>query len=854
VVRVGLGRFGARTRWVAGSAAAAVALAGIAVLGDDGYDSTHPELTSGRAWLASPTQGLVTLVDGASEDVIASVRPGARAGADADFTVVQSNSNAYVVDPAAGTVSRVDGATYAVSPPVRFGTGGSLSVLAGGPGLFVVDGVRRAASVTDPKTLRVRRKLTLAAQPQPGQSVVDSDGRLWVVDASGLSTFDTDGKKVWPDLGGAGVRLVLVQGRPVLVDPARSRLGRLRPDGGVISWACLDLTGGDEFQLLGSSSGPYVYAAVRGTGTLLVASLTGRDCGTGLDVGKPGDTFGALAEAGGYVFVPDRSTGHAIVVDTADRRLVADLRVLDPGRKLELVAKDGVVFYNDLGGDRAGVLRLVGERWVTGKSLRKFRAGELGEQAVLAANDPHRKPKLPDPPPPSRPDRPAPIDPGGPSPPGPTPPAGNPVDPSSAPPPNGGGSGPAGPGPAGTGTPGGPTPPTADQPTTPADPPGTPPPTTPSPDPTTPSVPPVVRSITANPDPIVREVPVTFSAVVDNNTGATWAWTVTGPGGAPLASGGGTGGTFGTTFPAGSPAQVTVHLTVTTASGQSSLDQGFTTTSQHVPSIGGIAADPPTPSVGQQVAFTATEQVAGTAGSWDWTVTALDGGSGGQAATRQPAQAPFRYTFPRVAAYRVTLTVTYDGASDTKSIDISAADRCTITDLTGSPVGMQTTNQATVQARVSGCFTAGSDQPALTHMEPFLHLVVPFALDPDGNGGGTVALTIATGPADPPTATTPNAVRLELPNGAAVAWSVQTLDPTPTVPDEVGSVLGPAVTELRGLGFEARPVELGQQHDCRNSTEVESQDPVGGTSAPRGTVVTLNYIAFVTTSPPTPCQ
>jgi hypothetical protein len=366
-------------------------------------------------------------------------------------------------------------------------------------------------------------------------------------------------------------------------------------------------------------------------------------------------------------------------------------------------------------------------------------------------------------------------------------------------------------------------------------------------------VPPVVRSITANPDPIVREVPVTFSAVVDNNTGGTWAWTVTAPGGAPLASGS-TGSTFGTTFPAGSPGQITVHLTVTTASGQSSLDQGFTTTSQHVPSIGGIAADPPSPAVEQQVAFTATEQVAGTAGTWDWTVTALDGGSGGQAATRQRAQAPFRYAFPRVAAYRVTLTVTYDGASDTKSIDISAADRCAIADITGSPVSLQTVSQATVQARVSGCFTAGSAEPTLAHIEPFLHLVVPFALTPDGNGGGTVSVTIGTGPADPPTGTTPNALRLELPNGAAVAWSVQTLGPRTTVPNEVEKDLGPAVTELHGLGFETRANPDGHRNDCRNASVVESQDPPGGTDAPRGSVVTLTYIQLETTSPPTPCS
>jgi PASTA domain len=865
VDRVGLHRSGMRVRWVAGVAAAAVVVAGMALLGDDGYVASHPELTSGRAWLASPTQGLVTLVDGASEDVVASVRPGASGGAAADFSVVQAGSNAYVLDAATGSVSRVDGGTYAVSAPIQFGTGKALSLLAGGPGLFVVDGARRTASVTDPKTLRVRRKLTLAAQPRPGQSVVDSTGRLWVVDSSGVSTFDTDGKKVWPDLGGAGSRLVLVQGQPVLIDPARSRLGRLRPDGGVVSWACLDLTGGDDFQLLGSSSDPYVYAAVRGTGTLLVAAVTGGDCGIGLDVGKPGDTFGALAEAGGYVFVPDRSTGHAIVLDTAARQVVADLPVLDPGRKLELIAKDGVVFYNDLGGDRAGVLRLVGERWVAGKSLRKFRAGELGEQAVLAVNDPRRTPRLPDAAPLTGRDKPTPNQP---SPPAvPTPPAGNqpdpahPDDPATAPPP--GGLGPAGPDPGSTaagpdngdpGAPGGPTDPGLPTGPGPTDPPPTDPATSspPSTDPSPPAVPPTVRSIRVDPDPIVRELPATFSAVVDNNTGASWAWSVTAADGTPITTAS-TAGTFGTTFPTGSPDRVVVHLTVTTPSGSSSLDQAFTTTSQHVPSIGSIAADPPNPAAGQQVTFTATEPVAGAAGGWDWTVTALDGGTGGQGPTRQAAQTPFRYTLPRPAAYRVTLTVTYDGASDTKFIDISATDRCTITAITGSPVGLRTADQATVQAQVSGCFTAGSGNPTVTRLADFLHLVGALSVAPDGNGGGTASVTIGTGPGEPPSAITMNALRLELPNGAGVDWSVQTLDPTPTVPDLIGSDLGAAVTQLRGLGYDANPMKSGQRDDCRSGGEVAAQSPAPGTSAPRGTVVTLHYIELVQTRPPTPC-
>jgi PASTA domain len=202
----------------------------------------------------------------------------------------------------------------------------------------------------------------------------------------------------------------------------------------------------------------------------------------------------------------------------------------------------------------------------------------------------------------------------------------------------------------------------------------------------------------------------------------------------------------------------------------------------------------------------------------------------------------------------VTLTVTYDGASDTKSIDISAADRCTIADITGSPVGLQTASQATVRARVSGCFTAGSGEPAVTRLAEFLHVVVPLSVTPDGNGGGTASITIGTGPADPPSGTTANALRLELPNGAAVDWSVQTLDPRPTVPDEVGNDVGTAVTDLRALGYEPQPVKVGTHPDCPPGDRVVSQSPAPGTSAARGSVVILNFESYMPTErPPRPC-
>jgi hypothetical protein len=373
-----------------GLAAIAVLPLALVLARADGLPATRPELSGGSAWLASPAQGAVTLIDGASEQVVGAVKaPGLRAGQ--DLSAVQAGESAYLVSSAAGTVSRVDGATYDVSPAVQFGEpgGASLAVYAGRSATYVVDGQRRTASVLDPVTLRVRRKLALAGQPGPGQSVVDDAGRLWVVDANGLSWFDDAGKHERPDAGGAGTRLVLVAGRPWLVDLSRARAGVLSDGGTVRTWSCLDLRGGEQVELLGSATLGRVLAAIPATGMLIAAGDGGDSCGRTVAVGKPGDDFGPMVESGGFLFVPDRTSGRTAVVNLSTQEVIADLDVLKAGARLELVAKDGLVFYNNLDGDEAGVIRFSGGRWRLGRSLKKYAPGPGGAKILAPGGDRH---------------------------------------------------------------------------------------------------------------------------------------------------------------------------------------------------------------------------------------------------------------------------------------------------------------------------------------------------------------------------------------------------------------------------------------------------------------------------------
>ena len=184
-----------------------------------GYVERLLDLTSGTAWAVSPAQGLVSLVDGASDRVVAGV---AVPGAGHDLRVVQNDAGAYLVDADAGTVALLDPALLAVGRPVRLGTpGAGLHVVqndpdpAGGDGarhvVHVVDPEARTVRRVDPRTLDLLGEATTTAQPGAGQAVAGPHGDLWLVDAAG-GTLDVAGSP------GAGTH---VQVRlPVVADDA----------------------------------------------------------------------------------------------------------------------------------------------------------------------------------------------------------------------------------------------------------------------------------------------------------------------------------------------------------------------------------------------------------------------------------------------------------------------------------------------------------------------------------------------------------------------------------------------------------------------------------------------------------
>jgi PKD repeat protein len=556
----------------------ALPLSAVVVL-SGGASADRLPLTGGGAWLASPALGLVTLIDGPSERVVGSVRAAGTTNGD-DLAVIQSGSSAYAVNATHGSVSFIDGGTYAQTAPVGFTRPGTRPQVwpAATPNaaqeLFVIDTDRSLANKVQAETLAVAEQVSLSGRPGEHQSLVDDAGRLWVIDGTrgGITSILGHKKSVNHDSVAAADTLVLVKGRAVAIDEAGQRLGPVDPDG-TVHWSCLATSNDPDVQFVGSMTTDQVFAASPAAGTVAVADLDDGRCSDAIKVTQPGADLGPVTQQGHFLFVPDRSTGTAVVVDLQSGRVVAKLPVAKAGAPLELISHNSYVFYNDLGSDLAGVLKLDGAgRWRISESLHKYLSGHEGDllesskdgklsDAIAAADSADADGPADDDPPKTEP----------------TPP------PSDVRPPNGAPSNRA----PRTAAP----PPQQDPnrprvtapgnrpPSTVTAPPNTTPPTTTSPPPTTTTGPPLIAVC------CVRTKQTEFFA-------------------------------------------------------------------------------------GETVSFLGTEDLAGDAATWKWSVTSSTGGPG-LSPTRGEWGAYFHHTFTEAGTYTVTLTVTYQGQTDSDSMTIT---------------------------------------------------------------------------------------------------------------------------------------------------------------------------------------
>jgi hypothetical protein len=157
-----------------------------------------------------------------------------------------------------------------------------------------------------------------------------------------------------------GGSLAVAGDLPVVVDTQRGTAMVLDPGSVTVRrTVALNLRPDERVEVSGSADASRLYV-VAASGVLNICDLGGTSCDTAVPVGASGDDLGAAVESGGRVFVPDYTSGQVWVVDAGSARVVARAPVLPSNTRFQLLSRDRVVFFNDPGSARAGVIDLDG--------------------------------------------------------------------------------------------------------------------------------------------------------------------------------------------------------------------------------------------------------------------------------------------------------------------------------------------------------------------------------------------------------------------------------------------------------------------------------------------------------------
>ncbi len=366
-----------------GAALVVCSVLGIAVAQGEADPPAELDLRGGGAWVASSTVGQLTLIDGGTAEVAARVKVAETA---TDLGAVQSGSVGYALDRAQGTVRRVDPATFVAAAPVEVieGARGDLSAHPSGDVVYVVDHERGRVAVADAGSLSGLRGEVQSLAEAVASSVVDEAGRLWALGATtgDLTWFDGTERNARRGVVAdpAGAELVVVDGRAAVVERSGRVVRTLGGDGGFLAESCLEIEPTDRsVRVAGSDGRRRLYVVSGDDGVLRVSDLASGDCGAVVvDIAVPGSDLGTPQEARGRVFIPDYTRGTVVIVDLESREVTRTGELVAPGTEFELFDKDGIVFYNDPGSERAGVVRIDG----TFDSVRKFDPDRPGSGVV----------------------------------------------------------------------------------------------------------------------------------------------------------------------------------------------------------------------------------------------------------------------------------------------------------------------------------------------------------------------------------------------------------------------------------------------------------------------------------------
>ncbi len=329
---------------------------------------TRAEFSSGSAWLPSYGPGQLTLLDGATGQVVDQLAPNHLPGAEAgdQLQVAQSDTRAYVADGRSGVVDLVDDASDrvtasgAVVPPRT----AEVELYAGGRHLYILDAKTGEVTVVDPNSLRTD------SPPQPlsarsAATVLDDNGDLWVEDARTGGVDELDGTRTRVratvvDPYGAD-QLTVIEGRPALLDLAGAspavRLIESLP-GARNQPACLGAAAGQMFAVAGDAGAPRLWLASDDSASVRQTDLATSRCTVTTKLQNVAAQFGTPVDTGGKLYLADQDTGQVTVInDVTGTPVAAPVEVTTPHSVLDLLVKDGIVFYNDPLTPGAGVIR-----------------------------------------------------------------------------------------------------------------------------------------------------------------------------------------------------------------------------------------------------------------------------------------------------------------------------------------------------------------------------------------------------------------------------------------------------------------------------------------------------------------
>jgi len=158
------------------------------------------------------------------------------------------------------------------------------------------------------------------------------------------------------------------------------------------------------------------------------------------------------------------------------------------------------------------------------------------------------------------------------------------------------------------------------------------------------------------------------------------------------------------------------------------------------PSIESVTCTPPNPRSSDSVSCNAIETVAGSRGSWTWSVVNADTEAAVVEPVEQQFKVPFIPTLPSAGHYTVQLVVNFRGESDVDTVDV----RSTVT--VPSIVGMSAAN---AKSELDAAGLSSSSVATASHQNKDQVIAQSVAASTSALYGDLVQITVSTGPNAP---------------------------------------------------------------------------------------------------------